>query len=304
MKTQKKYIIYIIFTLFSSHLHSQFEGSNFSGQASSFFSYSILCGSYKGGFNSGQNSTFFTYSILCGSFKGGLNGGYTLGQFINPYACAQFTSSTSNGSGSSSRSLSEDLGSCYTMFLPIESSPLFGIVAGRNGELTWETYSEINNQGFEIQRTSDGINWLSIGWIDGAGNSTETLKYSFTDYNLKPGDFYYRFKQLDYDGKTSYSNIVLLNLNKLSNDQNLFLLYPNPSSNGQNLQIRSWLDKEMETTIQIRDMIGRELAIWKHTFEKNASIYTLPSNYSPGTYYITIISMRDGETFKVPFTIN
>lgn len=77
-------------------------------------------------------------------------------------------------------------------------------------KLEWETVSEINNERFEIERSSDGTNWDIIGTVNGNGTTNESLKYSYSDRFPLQGLSYYRFRQIDYDGKWEYSDIVVV----------------------------------------------------------------------------------------------
>lgn len=106
--------------------------------------------------------------------------------------------------------------------------------------LTWQTTSETNNKGFEIERSKDAINFENIGFIDGNGDSQATNDYSFLDKN----PFlltYYRLKQIDYDGKFEYSKIVYV-----KKDEAKLSFYPNPVK-GQ--LFVSGLEKEENITI-------------------------------------------------------
>jgi len=89
--------------------------------------------------------------------------------------------------------------------------------------LEWLTYSEINNDYFEILRSVDGIDFMLIGKIPGAGNSTELERYRFIDKQPKNGINYYQLRQVDHDGKTTRSEIrsVEFLLEKIE-------IYPNP----------------------------------------------------------------------------
>ena len=91
--------------------------------------------------------------------------------------------------------------------------PIKLLAFGANNEkevvdLIWSTASETNNDFFTLERGIDGNNFLSIGNVDGAGNSNIVLSYLFVDKKPLDGLSYYRLKQTDFDGKTSYSDIV------------------------------------------------------------------------------------------------
>lgn len=74
--------------------------------------------------------------------------------------------------------------------------------------LIWETASESNNDRFEVERSSDGITFIKVGTVKGAGTSTSRNKYNLTDYNPIQELNYYRLKQIDLDGSFTYSNII------------------------------------------------------------------------------------------------
>jgi hypothetical protein len=92
--------------------------------------------------------------------------------------------------------------------LPIELIGFSAYKKGMNNELSWSTFSEINNDFFSIEKTLDGIVYETVGEINGAGNSTNTLFYSLTDYDVRRTINYYRLKQTDFDGKNTYSKVV------------------------------------------------------------------------------------------------
>lgn len=282
---------------------SQFVGGDNSGYTSSYFSYSILCQSYLGGDNSGQSSTFFLYSILCQSYKGGDYSGQNVGVFVNPYSCTQFTATATGGSGHDARSLSEDFGGCTILALPIDGSPLFGTIENRKGYLHWETFSEVNNQGFEILKSIDGINWEKIGWLDGATNSSSQLSYNFVDEHLSEGNNYYRYRQVDIDGKSSFSNIVTLNLEFDQTLKNLFVVYPNPLGSNDFLQIRSWTTIDLEVELILRDGVGRILQNELFSFSSGQQTHSIPVNFANGNYYLSITTISDGTTITIPFIV-
>ncbi|WP_070137184.1 T9SS type A sorting domain-containing protein [Crocinitomix algicola] len=93
--------------------------------------------------------------------------------------------------------------------------------------LEWITGSELNNDFFTIEHSTDGINWEKIEEIKGAGNSNKRISYSTYDYNSVYGTNYYRLKQTDYDGKFEYSDIQAVNLNSSNGS---FMVYPNPAN--------------------------------------------------------------------------
>ena len=73
--------------------------------------------------------------------------------------------------------------------------------------LRWQTAAELNNKGFEVERSADGSSWQNIGFVQGKGTIQETVNYSFQDVVRTPGLYYYRIRQIDLDGQFSYSEV-------------------------------------------------------------------------------------------------
>ncbi|MFT5168003.1 MAG: hypothetical protein ACI8P3_003242 [Saprospiraceae bacterium] len=111
--------------------------------------------------------------------------------------------------------------------LPVELS--FFKADIHNGKmvlLEWQTASENNNAGFEVERSTDRSNWQNIGFVDGIGSSTLVNPYQFTDEHPRLGDNYYRLKQIDFDGKHDYSELRQVFFDAKVTD--LLYVYPNP----------------------------------------------------------------------------
>lgn len=114
--------------------------------------------------------------------------------------------------------------------LPIELINFKGFAAKSSNVLQWTTATEINNDYFQLERSTNGYEFTSIATIDGAGNSTSIKNYEFTDENASEKIYYYRLKQVDFDGRFSYSNIISIERNQASNS--FIDVYPNPSNTG------------------------------------------------------------------------
>jgi uncharacterized repeat protein (TIGR03803 family) len=113
--------------------------------------------------------------------------------------------------------------------LPITLTGLKGErVEGQNGEmteevkLTWKTASEINNKGFEVEMSENGLAYQKIAFVEGRGSSNTPIDYQLTTINQKDG--YYRLRQIDFDGKYSYSPVVFVE------GVNITKVYPNPNN--------------------------------------------------------------------------
>lgn len=101
---------------------------------------------------------------------------------------------------------------CYTIScpLPIELLSFKGINKGTHNLLTWETATELNNDYFIVERSSNAVDWEDVGIVDGSGNSVQTRSYSINDYNFVNGYNYYRLTQVDYNGQRETFNIIVV----------------------------------------------------------------------------------------------
>ncbi len=120
--------------------------------------------------------------------------------------------------------------------LPVELTSFTASVVGNKIQLNWQTATEVNNYGFQVQRQKDkGESWDDIGFVEGAGNSNSPKNYSFIDENPPAGKIKYRLKQIDLNGEFEYSKVVEANVGT-QNKFELFQNYPNPffKSSGSN----------------------------------------------------------------------
>lgn len=150
--------------------------------------------------------------------------------------------------------------------------------------LSWITASEQNNKGFEIQRSSDGNNFTSVGWVNGRGNSSIQNHYFFTDIAPAKGNNFYRLKQIDFDGRNKLSDIQKVNLETTVN----FTVYPNPVKNTAQVHLN-----ENAATIKLLDISGKEL--WCKEDSRAAVTITLPLQYFSSGIYLLQVTNNSGE---------
>ena len=167
--------------------------------------------------------------------------------------------------------------------LPVELSLFTADLLFDKVKLSWKTETEVNNYGFEIERSTSANDWNKIGFIEGYGNSNSPKSYSFVDNNLIGGSkFKYRLKQIDNDGQFEYSKVVEVEV--LPTTFALYQNYPNPFN--PVTTIRYQLPKESKVVIKIYDMLGSEVMELLNE-QKELGIYEVDfnaSNLSSGIY--------------------
>lgn len=145
--------------------------------------------------------------------------------------------------------------------------------------LEWKTVSEINNSGFEVQKSADGVNFEKIGLVNAGAQNGAANSYSFTDINPSNGANFYRIKQIDKDGHASYSKIVSVSVN----GGNVVNVYPNPTSN--TLHIKGTYSGKIK--VQIFDAIGKSVQqnILDGGTNLQINVNKLPKGFYTGTIY-------------------
>lgn len=118
--------------------------------------------------------------------------------------------------------------------------------------LNWSTASEINNDHFEVERSADGLSFVSIGTVPAVARPGSLNRYSFGDTKPEKGIRYYRLKQVDKDGRTSFSSIKQILFNAVGPR---VVLYPNPANEVVNLEFRS--ARPAVTRLSITNMAGQ-----------------------------------------------
>lgn len=164
--------------------------------------------------------------------------------------------------------------------LPVELANFDAKSTTSSINLYWTTLSEINNYGFNIEKSFNGINFETIGFVEGNGNSIEAIAYQFTDENPQNGLNYYRLKQIDFDGQFEYSNIISIDFE----NENSISFYPNPVSD--NLIITT--DIQDDVTVRLISVNGQVISENSQYIDNQFSIDV--SRLNNGIYYLQVIN--------------
>jgi len=171
---------------------------------------------------------------------------------------------------------------------------------GSDVKLQWTTSMEQNNRGFEVQRSTDGSSWNVIGFVKGMGNSQASLYYSFADKLIEEGIYYYRLRQVDYDGKSEISKILQVSYG-LNLSLELLQNRPNPFNSVTTIDMI--IPKAGRVELILYDQMGRPLQQLMNEV-KMAGKYSIPVNrngLSSGTYYYKLSAL--GQTLVRKMTI-
>jgi hypothetical protein len=159
--------------------------------------------------------------------------------------------------------------------LPVSLLNINASCINKNVKLNWQTASEINNDYFDVERSNDGNIYTSILRVNGNGTTNEPHQYFAYDEQPLAGVNYYRLKQVDFNGATTYYNPVIVNCNQTES----ISIYPNPN-NGSFVVIGISEEEELQLT----DALGRTL------FNKKGEINYEVNNLQEGIYFVIIKS--------------
>jgi hypothetical protein len=154
--------------------------------------------------------------------------------------------------------------------------------------VSWTTATEINNAGFEVLRSEDGINFTNIGWVDGAGNSSTILNYNLDDNDVFANKiYYYRLRQVDYDGQSDLTNIV----SAIITDNTVFVVsefMPNPTEGTSSFTVLTSTNRDINLVVY--NTLGQIISDSRLIAEGNKTnkFEINLSEMAAGTYYAVI----------------
>ncbi len=183
-----------------------------------------------------------------------------------------------------------DLGcyeSNYVVTTPVKL--VFFSASAQKDEVTlnWNSESEINNRGWAIERTTnpDVATWTQIGFIDGSNSGIANNSYTFNDKNVFSNIYYYRLKQYDFDGTSTYSNVISVNL---QSDDLQLSVYPNPF--GISTKISYTLSRNEKISINLYNAAGELVETIANEKQQAGTYHQLVSSkpLPKGTYYLSL----------------
>lgn len=171
--------------------------------------------------------------------------------------------------------------------LPVEWLDFYAEKIGSEVALHWSTASEQNNSHFEILKSVNGIDFYIIGEIPGMGNTSDITEYQFIDGSMAAENFY-QIRQVDYDGESSYSDLILV-----KNENEAIVV------NSEHHVGLSNFNSDLESEVQVFDMMAK--LVYTEVFEIGKDVLVLKSTFKAGVY---VMNISNGyELKKVKFTV-
>jgi hypothetical protein len=187
--------------------------------------------------------------------------------------------------------------------VPVELTSFTASVSNGEVLLGWETATETNNFGFEVERNNQSTNnenWQLIGFVEGNGTTTELHSYSFSDdiSSINASSLRYRLKQIDFNGVFEYSDEILVD-NLAPADYVLEQNYPNPFN--PSTTIKFGVPEKSNVVLTVYNSLGAEVATLVNEVREAGSyeIQFNANNFSSGIYYYRIASGNFTEIKKM-----
>lgn len=169
--------------------------------------------------------------------------------------------------------------------LPVEWLSFTARVENNNDVLVnWVTATEINCDYFDMERSVNGNAFEKVGTLKGAGNSTVTQTYTFTDAKLAPSVYYYRIKQVDFNGDSEYSKVVAVQVQTTEPAVNV---HPNPLQNILTVKLDALTAENVQ--VSLVDALGRVVLAEKYQLEQGENqLFIDTENLDNGVYFLRV----------------
>ena len=175
------------------------------------------------------------------------------------------------------------------IFVPVELTSFTAQYIGNTTQLNWTTATELNNLGFEVQRSTYANDFVTIGFVPGNGTTTEAQNYSYIDKTTLPNTNYaYRLKQMDFSGTYTYSEVINLG-ESLSLNFELAQNYPNPFNPSTTVSIG--LPVKSDISLDVYNIVGEKvLTLYNGELEAGNYNYTVDASSLTSGIYIYVLN--------------
>jgi hypothetical protein len=185
--------------------------------------------------------------------------------------------------------------------LPVTLTSFTVLAKAKDANLTWSTATEINNKGFDVERSVDGKSFVKVAFVKGAVNSNVKMNYALTDAKAfvvaNSNILYYRLKQVDLNGTVTYSQVVKVSIN--AENVNTVLAYPNPFTTDYSVSFTT--AKAGVANIVMVDMQGRK--VLSFTTDIVTGNNMIPVNtvatLEAGVYFVSVAVNGETQVIKL-----
>lgn len=174
--------------------------------------------------------------------------------------------------------------------VPVELTHFSAAVDGNLIDLRWITATELNNKGFEIQRRTKYSDYETISFVEGKGTTTNANGYTYSDKVNSSGQYFYRLRQIDFDGSYEYSNEIMVDVTVIPGEFMLAQNFPNPFN--PSTEITFSVDKTGYVSLNVYNILGQKVADLVNGITE-AGIYSVTfdaKDLTTGTYIYSLQS--------------
>jgi hypothetical protein len=172
--------------------------------------------------------------------------------------------------------------------LPVTIISFSGVAVPRGIQLNWNTSSEINNDYFTLEHSADGINYEAVDNVDGSGNTSRTVQYTYVDESPVGGVNYYRLSQTDFDGSQRTFEPISVEIDGNASALSVVNVYPNPFNGDFLLTYRS--NEKVTTLLEILNAEGKRIFSEPLKSNSGVNVYDFNSKMQlpQGIYFVTL----------------
>ena len=168
--------------------------------------------------------------------------------------------------------------------LPVTLAKFSGTRTAQGALLSWQTATELNSQRFDVQRSGNAVDFSTVGTVAAAGTAVSPRSYAYTDASAREGLYYYRLRQVDVDGTSTYSPVVAVQGAAVK--ALLSSAYPNPFASTLTLALAQ--EPTSAVVVTLTDAQGRRAyAATERTSARQLKL-AMPASLAPGTYVLTV----------------
>lgn len=171
--------------------------------------------------------------------------------------------------------------------LPVSFTRFTASTETRGVRLQWATATETDNRGFEVQRSEDGVTFVPVAFVAGAGTTTTPQQYHYLDENTFSSLRYYRLQQIDFDGKAVYTPVVAVRGAVMGTATGNYSLYPNPATD----QVTFAWSTPVPTKVVLTLVDSQGRVKMRQEYLEQSGANTLPLDlrtYAAGIYFLTL----------------